>query len=99
VQTVAASGEGLEEVYAAVERHRAHLELTGEAQTQAESRLKDEAADLVGEWARAEARRLLDSEKALSQRLLEDGTPYAAAEELLGRRGSSLVPEAARTEG
>jgi LAO/AO transport system kinase len=99
VQTVAASGDGLEEVLAAVERHRAHLEQTGEARVQAESRLKDEAADLVGEWARAEARRLLDSEEALGRRLLEDGTPYAAAEELLGRRVDNLVPEAARSEG
>jgi LAO/AO transport system kinase len=97
VKAVATTGEGVEEVYAAAEEHRAHLEKTGQARARAETRLKDEAADLVGEWARAEARKLLDSEPALADRLLGDRIPYAAAEEVLRRRGESLVPEAART--
>ena len=99
VTTVAAKGEGVEAVFAAIEQHRAHLERTGEARSRAEVRLKDEAADLVGEWARAEARRLLDSDPGLAGRLLRDRIPYAAAEEILERRGDSLVPEAARTDG
>ena len=98
VTAVASRGEGIEEVFAAIEQHRAHLERTGEARSRAEARLKDEAADLVGEWARAEARRLLDSEPELAGRLLRDRIPYAATEEILERRGGSLVPEAARTE-
>jgi LAO/AO transport system kinase len=97
-QVVATTGAGLEDVLSAVDQHRSHLEGTGEAGARAEARLKDEAADLVGEWARSEARRLLDSEPALAERLLEDRIPYAAAEEVLRRRGSSLVPEAARTD-
>jgi LAO/AO transport system kinase len=99
VQAVGTTGSGLEEVLAAVEEHRSHFERTGQARSRAEARLKDEAADLVGEWARSEARRLLDSEQALADRLLEDRIPYAAAEEVLRRRGSALVPEAARSDG
>lgn len=99
VSTVSTRGEGIEAVLEAVAQHRAHLDATGEARARGEARLKDEAADLVGEWARAEARRLLDEEPQLAQRLLSDRTPYAAAEEILERRRGSLVPEAARTEG
>ena len=98
VQAVATASKGLDEVYRAVEAHRAHLEKSGEAQALAEARLKDEAADLVGEWARSEARRLLDEEPALASRLVAEGIPYSAAEEVLRRRGASLVPEAARSE-
>jgi LAO/AO transport system kinase len=98
VTAVAARDEGTQDLLDAVERHRAHLEASGEARERAQARLKDEAADLVGEWARAEARHLLDSEPALADRLLRDRIPYAAAEEILTRRGARLVPEAARTD-
>jgi LAO/AO transport system kinase len=99
IQTVASSGDGLDDLYEAVDRHKSHQEASGEARAQEEARLKDEAADLVAEWARGEARRLLDSDPPLARRLLEDRTPYAAAEEMLRQRGGSLVPEAARAEG
>jgi LAO/AO transport system kinase len=98
VTAVATAGEGIEELLIAVEGHRRHLEASGEAGTRDEARLRDEAADLVGEWARAEARRLLDCDAELAGRLREDGTPYAAADEILSRRGRRLVPEAARSE-
>ena len=98
VTAVAARGEGTEDVMEAVEKHRQFLESTGKASQQAEARLKDEAADLVGEWARAEARRLLDTEPGLASRLLRDGVPYAAAEEILTHQGARLVPEAVRTK-
>jgi LAO/AO transport system kinase len=98
VMTVAARGEGAEELIGAVERHRRHLEESGEARQRAEARLKDEAADLVGEWARAEARHLLDADPRLAERLLRDRIPYAAAEEILTRRGEQLVPDDARAE-
>ena len=80
-----------------VERHRRYLEESGEGRRRAEVRLKEEAADLVGEWAREQAREMLDEEE-LADRLLGDGSPYAAAEEILARRGQALVPEAARRE-
>jgi LAO/AO transport system kinase len=98
VPAVAARDEGTEELFQAVERHREHMEASGEAGRRAEARLKDEAADLVGEWARAEARHLLDSDPDLADRLLRDRIPYAAAEEILTRRGERLVPDAARSD-
>jgi LAO/AO transport system kinase len=98
VMTVASRGEGVTEVLDAVGRHRQHLEVSGEGRRRAEARLKDEAADLVGEWARDEARHLLDSEPGLAAGLLRDRMPYAAAEEILTRRAGRLVPEAARTD-
>jgi LAO/AO transport system kinase len=96
VTAVATSGEGTEDLLDAVGQHRQHLAASGEAGQRADSRLKDEAADLVAEWARAEARHLLDGDPELARRLRADGTPYAAAEEILTRRGERLVPEAAR---
>jgi LAO/AO transport system kinase len=98
VTTTATTDEGTEALLDAVEQHRRHLEASGEARRNDEARLKDEAADLVGEWARAEARHLLDGDAELARRLVEEGTPYGAAEEILSRRGGRLVPEAARTE-
>jgi LAO/AO transport system kinase len=96
VATVAAKGEGVEDVLDAVESHRQHLEKSGEGRARAEARLKDEAADLVGEWARDEARRLLEEDGGLSGKLLEERIPYSAAEEILTRRSGSLVPSRAR---
>jgi LAO/AO transport system kinase len=98
VMTVASRGEGAAEVLDALAKHREHMETSGEARRRAEARLKDEAADLVGEWARAEARRLLDSQPELAGALLRDRMPYAAAEEILTRQAGRLVPEAARTD-
>ena len=96
VMTVAARREGLDDLLQALDSHRAFLESSGEGRAKAESRLKDEAADLVGEWARAQARRLLDDETELSDQLLKDRIPYAAAEAILSRDGAALVPGAAR---
>jgi len=98
VTTIALKGEGTEDVMDAVEKHRQFQKVSGRARERAEARLKDEAADLVGEWARAEARRLLDAEPTLSNRLLRDRVPYAAAEEILTRQGRELVPKAARSQ-
>jgi LAO/AO transport system kinase len=86
VTAVAIREEGIQELLDAVVRHRHHQEVTGAARAQAEARLKDETADLVAEWARAEARRLLDRDPALADRLRRDRIPYAAAEEILSRR-------------
>jgi LAO/AO transport system kinase len=98
VRTVAARDEGLDDLLEAVEQHRRHLEDSGDAARRAEARLKDEVADLVGEWARAEARRLLDRETDLAERLRADRLPYAVAEEILSRQGGDLVPERARRQ-
>jgi LAO/AO transport system kinase len=99
VATVADRGEGVPELFEHVARHRRHLESTGEAERRARSRLRDEVADLVGEWARDQARSVLERDPALAARLAEDRMPYAIAEEILTRDGAELVPDAARGDG
>jgi LAO/AO transport system kinase len=98
VKTTATAGNGTEDLLTAIEEHGKHLDTSGAAGLRDEARLKDETADLVAEWARAEARRLLDTDPHLAGRLLRDRIPYAAAEEILTRRGQRLVPEAARSD-
>jgi LAO/AO transport system kinase len=95
----AARGEGVAELLEAVAAHREHLDRSGEGERRAEERLKDEAADLVAEWAREQARRLLDSDAELEARLLRERIPYAAAEELLTRSAPLVPREARRQEG
>jgi len=97
IATVAASGQGIEELMNAVEKHRSFLETSGEGASRRASRLRDEAADLVGEWARSAARRLLDSDDELGGRLDGESAPYGVAEAILSERGASLVPATART--
>ena len=83
IATSAVRQEGIKELWAAIEAHRKHLESSGGARAQAEKRLRDETAEVVAELARERARDALASDTALSRRLLEDGTPYAVAEEIL----------------
>ena len=86
IATVASRQEGIDELWAAVEAHRKHLESTGQAQELADKRLKDETAEVVAELARNDARRALVEDADLAERLLKDGTPYNTAEEILNRR-------------
>jgi GTPase len=88
IPTVAARQEGIEELWAAIEAHRRHLEATGRARELAERRLKDETAEVVAELAREQARLALGNDAGLTAKLLKDGTPYRAAEEILGRIGT-----------
>jgi GTPase len=83
VATSAARREGIDELWKAIEAHRKHLESTGRAAAQAERRLKDETAEVVAEIARERARHALSDDSGLSKRLLQDGTPYEVAEEIL----------------
>jgi LAO/AO transport system kinase len=83
VITSAARQEGIDELWAAIESHRKHLESTGKALARAVQRLKDETAEVAAEIARDRARQALADGSELSQRLLEDGTPYDVAEEIL----------------
>ena len=96
VLTVASRGEGIDDLLRAIEEHQEHLRSSGAGDEREESRLKDEAADLVAEWARAQARRLLDEDGELAERLRRDRVPYSAAEDILSRDGPTLVPKAAR---
>jgi GTPase len=84
VATSASRGEGIVELWEAIESHRKHLESTGRAAEQAEQRLKDETVEVAAELARARAQAALASDARLAERLLADGTPYGVAEEILG---------------
>ncbi|HEY4913968.1 MAG TPA: methylmalonyl Co-A mutase-associated GTPase MeaB [Candidatus Dormibacteraeota bacterium] len=83
--TVAAKQEGIEELWAAVLAHREHLESSGRARELAQQRLKDETAEVAAEIARNRVRRALDEDSELAGRLLDEGTPYDTAEEILDR--------------
>jgi LAO/AO transport system kinase len=89
IPTVAARQEGIEELWAAIEAHRHYLETSGRAAELAEKRLRDETAEVVSELAREHARNALGEDAELTARLLKDGTPYRAAEEILDRIGST----------
>ncbi|HEY6874787.1 MAG TPA: methylmalonyl Co-A mutase-associated GTPase MeaB [Candidatus Dormibacteraeota bacterium] len=83
VATSAANQKGIDELWAAIESHRKHREAAGKAQMHAERRLKDETAEVVAEMARQRAQEALAGDGSLSERLVEDGTPYGVAEEIL----------------
>lgn len=87
ISTVAARQEGIDELWAAIENHRRYLESSGRAQELAEKRLKDETAEVVADLARRQARLALGEDGELTQKLLKDGSPYRAAEEILARIG------------
>jgi LAO/AO transport system kinase len=89
ISTVAARQEGIDELWAAIEAHRRHLESSGRARELAEKRLKDETAEVVAELARQQAQLALAEDSTLTKKLLAAGTPYRAAEEILGRIGGT----------
>jgi LAO/AO transport system kinase len=92
IATVAARQQGLDELWAAVLAHREHLESSGRARELAERRLKDETGEVAAEIARNRVRRALDEDPALAERLLQEGTPYNTAEEILGLPSNKRRP-------
>jgi GTPase len=88
IPTVAARQVGIDELWNAIEAHRRYLETTGMARELAERRLKDETSEVVAELAREQARQALGKDGALTKKLLADGTPYRAAEAIIGNMGS-----------
>ncbi|MGA8923442.1 MAG: methylmalonyl Co-A mutase-associated GTPase MeaB [Candidatus Dormiibacterota bacterium] len=83
VTTVASRQEGVGELWEAVLAHRRHLESSGLGRRLHEQRLKDETAEAAGEIARERVRRALEEDRGLAERLLDEGTPYNTAEEIL----------------
>lgn len=83
IPTTATKGEGIQELWDAVLAHREHLEASGRAGELAARRLRDETAEVAAELARDKARRALEHDSALVDRLLNEGTPYRTAEEIL----------------
>jgi GTPase len=86
VTTVATRQEGIAELWAAVLSHRRYLEETGRATELEARRLRDETAEIAAELARGRARRALEEDPEIAERLLRDGTPYRTAEEILRTR-------------
>ena len=86
VPTIASRGEGVEQLWEAILAHRRHLEASGRAEELATKRLRDETAEVAAELARQRARRALQEDQALAERLVKDGTPYRTAEEILRTR-------------
>jgi LAO/AO transport system kinase len=86
VKTVAMTGEGVEEVVSALDRHLAHLRDTGGLAARRERRARDEieaiaVTSLRERWGDVHARTELDE---LAARVVAGSTdPYAAADELL----------------
>jgi LAO/AO transport system kinase len=86
VKTVAHKGEGLDELAAELDRHRAHLESSGEMQRRRTRRARDEieaiaVTALRGRWGDVHGRSELDVLAA--QVVSGDTDPYRAADELL----------------
>jgi LAO/AO transport system kinase len=84
--------EGVDAVWDAILSHRRFLEESGTLADRRQQRLKQEVIAIVAERAREEARQTLESDNAISRRLLENGNgklnPYALADELFGKRGA-----------
>jgi LAO/AO transport system kinase len=86
VQTVATTGEGVDELYDAVVQHRAHLESTGEAEARRRARLREELRALVGARMQERANAACDGpafEKVVDEVAARERDPYDAADELL----------------
>jgi LAO/AO transport system kinase len=83
VPTVAAHGEGVDELKKAVLKHREYLGSSGEGARRRLRRLEEETADLVGEWSRAGARKRLREDASLRDKLQNEQAPYGAAETIL----------------
>jgi GTPase len=96
VKTVAVRGEGIADLWAAIEAHRQHLESTGRGRELAERRLKDEAVEVVAELARERARAALAGDSHLAGKLVKEGSPYRAAEEILEGMGRPAPRRKAR---
>jgi len=88
VSTSATEQKGIDVLWAAVEAHRHYLETSGRGRHRAEQRLKEEAVEVVTELARERAWDVLDGDAELTEKLIERGTPRAAAEEILQRVGT-----------
>ena len=82
LRTVASRGEGVSELLAAVERHRAHLETSGELATRRRSQLKLRVATILQERVLAAAEQHAGFERAIERGHAERIDPYALSAEL-----------------
>ncbi len=85
VQTVAANGDGVDQLWEQIEKHRDHLSASGELETRRLQRIEDELVSMMSRTLASKMKNLLDSgelsgiKKRLQGREID---PYQAAEEL-----------------
>jgi LAO/AO transport system kinase len=92
LKTSAATGEGTEELWEAIEAHRAHLEGTGTLEEGRRARLVREVESLAAERLRGAIRHLLESDVDLSEDLVGRRVdPYRAADILTERIGRDRI--------
>ena len=82
LRTVASRGEGIAELIAAVERHRAHLEESGELAVRRRGQLKLRVATILKDRVLAAAERHAGFESAIERGHADRIDPYALATEL-----------------
>jgi len=91
VETVAVEGRGIEALWAALERHRTHLEATGALAERRRCRIETEVLELVDRELRLGLRRLVGAGGEIGSLLAEarDGRvdPHTAAAAILARSG------------
>lgn len=92
VKTAAGSGLGTEELWAAIQTHRAHLEASGELERGRRLRLVREVESLAVESLRARVRDLLDADAQLVDDVMQRrADPYRAAARIVERlRGARM---------
>src|SRR4051794_18710039 len=86
LRTVATTGEGIDELFEAVTRHRAHLESTGAAEVRRRSRLREELRGLVAARMPRRADAVCSGEQfdaAVEAVAAREQDPYTAADSLL----------------
>ena len=94
LRTIAAQGEGIDEVADALERHFRYLESSGELRTRRRARLRERVMEIVEQQVRERLWRDADTMTWLDAQLdaLEAGTlvPFAAAD-MLRQRSAALL--------
>jgi LAO/AO transport system kinase len=90
VTTTASEGDGLAELWSAIERHRAFLEDSGALEEKRRARALQEVTSLAAERFKASIQSWLAADGDLAARVRDrDIDPYVAASELL-RRASDV---------
>ena len=82
LRTVATRGEGIAELLVAIEKHRMHLEASGELATRRRAQLKLRVATILKERVLAAAEQHAGFELAIERGHAERVDPYALSEEL-----------------
>jgi LAO/AO transport system kinase len=95
VRAVGTSGDGVEEIAAAVDRHLEYLERTGRLRERRRARMRDRIVDVVEHRIRRRLWRDTGTNEWLDSRLpqVESGerTPFDVADELLERSGDLIT--------